>query len=134
MQLDTTAWSGEGEFTARLIEALRGIAEVAYVRVEDAPASRAEAAYNFISNEVFVAFTGPSGWRRWLPAARRTAASRLTLAGLEAILAGMDGVGAPDYGDAHMLQFLHTERVVPPYQTRGFKIVELVRVYDLARV
>ncbi|HET7094271.1 MAG TPA: hypothetical protein VFI22_12345, partial [Thermomicrobiales bacterium] len=114
------------------IDTLRGIDAVAYVRVEDAPASRAEAAYNFISNEIFVGFvTASAGWRRWLPLRGRPAAPRLTLAGLETILAGVDGVGAPDYGDAHMLQFLHAERVVPPYQTRGFKIVELVRVYDL---
>jgi hypothetical protein len=29
-----------------------------------------------------------------------------------------------------MLQYLRTERIVPPYQTRGYKLVELVRVYD----
>jgi hypothetical protein len=32
-----------------------------------------------------------------------------------------------------MLQYLRTERVVPPYQTRGYKIVELVRVYEVGR-
>jgi hypothetical protein len=30
-----------------------------------------------------------------------------------------------------MLQYLRTERIVPPYQTRGYKLVELVRIYDL---
>ena len=42
----------------------------------------------------------------------------------------MDDVGAPDYSDDAMLQYLRTERVVPPYQTRGYKIVELVRIYE----
>jgi hypothetical protein len=31
-----------------------------------------------------------------------------------------------------MLQYLRTERVVPPYQTRGYKLVELVRIYEVA--
>jgi len=30
-----------------------------------------------------------------------------------------------------MLQYLRTERIVPPYQTRGYKLVELVRVYEI---
>jgi hypothetical protein len=30
-----------------------------------------------------------------------------------------------------MLQYLRTERIVPPYQTRGYKLVELVRVYEV---
>ena len=29
-----------------------------------------------------------------------------------------------------MLQYLRTERIVPPYQTRGYKLVELVRLYE----
>jgi hypothetical protein len=28
-----------------------------------------------------------------------------------------------------MLQYLRTERLVAPYQTRGIKVVEMVRVY-----
>jgi hypothetical protein len=28
-----------------------------------------------------------------------------------------------------MLQYLRTERIVPPYQTRGYKLVEMVRIY-----
>ena len=54
----------------------------------------------------------------------------MTLAGLETALTGMDGVGAPDYGDGGMLQYLRAERIVPPYQTRGYKLVELVRIYE----
>ena len=30
-----------------------------------------------------------------------------------------------------MLQYLQTERIIPPYQTRGYKLVELVRVYAM---
>jgi hypothetical protein len=30
-----------------------------------------------------------------------------------------------------MLQYLRTERIVPPYQTRGYKLVELVRIYEV---
>ena len=39
-------------------------------------------------------------------------------------------IGAPDYSDEGMLQYLRTERIIPPYQTRGYKLVELVRLYD----
>jgi hypothetical protein len=50
MELDTSKWSGEGAFTERVIDRLRQISEIAVIRVEDAPASRSEADYNFISN------------------------------------------------------------------------------------
>jgi hypothetical protein len=33
-----------------------------------------------------------------------------------------------------MLQYLRTERIVPPYQTRGYKLVELVRIYEAGTV
>jgi hypothetical protein len=62
MQLDTSNWSGEGVFTHLLIERLQQIEGVALVRVEDAPASRSEADYNFMSNEIFVG--GPLPRRR----------------------------------------------------------------------
>ena len=48
----------------------------------------------------------------------------------DTFLAANPDIGAPDYADAGMLQYLRAERVVPPYQTRGYKLVELVRVYD----
>ncbi len=54
----------------------------------------------------------------------------MTVAGLEAALTIAPGIGAPDYSDEAMLQYLRTERVVPPYQTRGYKLVELVRIYE----
>ena len=44
---------------------------------------------------------------------------------------GIEGVGAPDYGDEGMLQYLRAERIIPPYQTRGYKLVEMVRVYEV---
>ena len=55
----------------------------------------------------------------------------MTSAGLEATLAAMQDIGEPDYADETMLQYLRTERIVPPYQTRGYKLVELVRIYEV---
>jgi hypothetical protein len=55
----------------------------------------------------------------------------LDLAGLERTLGSIDDIGAPDYADDGMLQYLRTERIVPPYQTRGYKLVELVRIYEV---
>jgi hypothetical protein len=54
----------------------------------------------------------------------------MTLAALESALVSAPEVGAPDYSDEGMLQYLRTERIIPPYQTRGYKQVELVRVYE----
>jgi hypothetical protein len=54
----------------------------------------------------------------------------LTLPGVEELLAADNDVGRPDYADGMMLQYLRTERIVPPYQTRGYKLVELVRIYE----
>ena len=56
----------------------------------------------------------------------------MTLSGLEAALALAPGIGAADYSDDTMLQYLRTERIVPPYQTKGYKLVELVRIYEVA--
>ena len=55
----------------------------------------------------------------------------MTLSGLEAALAGIAEVGAPDYGDEGMLQYLRAERIMPPYQTKGYKLVEMVRIYEV---
>lgn len=135
MELDTAKWSGEGEFTAILVERLRDLDGVQAVRVEDAPTSRAEADYNFISNEVFVTFATEmrrEPVRRWgiFPGSRAVAHKRMTVAGLEQALTALPGIGAPDYADEGMLQYLRAERIVPPYQTRGYKLVELVRIYE----
>ena len=60
MNVDASGWSGEGEFTARLIEEIQGVAAVETLRVEDAPASRADSGFSFISNELFVVFASTS--------------------------------------------------------------------------
>ena len=136
MELDTSKWSGEGEFTALLVERLRTLGSIALVRVEDAPASRSDADYNFISNELFVAFTTKVRHERIrrfriLPASRAVVEKEMTIAGLEQALGGLADVGAPDYSDDGMLQYLRAERIVPPYQTRGYKLVEMVRIYEV---
>jgi hypothetical protein len=136
MQLDTTRWSGEGDFTARLIEAIRGLSEVALLKVEDAPATRADSAFSFISNELFVAFRSRKRTIRvrklgLIPVSREVDEKSMSLAQLEAALTAIDGVGAPDYADERLLQYLRTERIVPPYQTRGVKLIELVRIYEV---
>jgi hypothetical protein len=134
MEIEQAAWSGEGDFTIRLLEALKHIDEVACLRVEDAPASRAGTGYNLLANELYVTFaTEPrSERRRWLglvPRSHVIDVPRLTLQALGARLASVEGIGEPDYEDEGMLQYLRTERIVPPYQTKGYKLVELVRIY-----
>jgi len=134
-EVDTSGWSGEGEFTARLIDRLRAIDGVRFVRVEDAPSTRSDADYNFISNELFVDFATttreePTKRFGFLPSTRTVTEKTMTLGGLEAALTALPDVGAPDFGDEGMLQYLRAERIVPPYQTRGYKLVELVRIYE----
>ena len=135
MQIDVSKWSGEGTFTQLLIERLQRLDAVALVRVEDAPASRSEADYNFISNEVFVEFavTSREERGRWfgvLPVTRVVKDKAMTVQSLEQVLSAMAEICAPDYADEGMLQYLRTERIIPPYQTRGYKLVELVRLYE----
>jgi hypothetical protein len=138
MELDTSKWSGEGAFTQLLVEQLKQVAEVALVRVEDAPATRSEADYNFISNEIFVKFAVASRQERSrrfgvLPTTRVVEENVMTMTELEQALTHTPDIGAPDYSDEGMLQYLRTERIIPPYQTRGYKLVELVRVYEIGR-
>ena len=138
MQTDTSKWSGEGAFTQRVIDQLKQVAEIAALRVEDAPASRSEADYNFISNEIFVAFATVERQERsrrfgFLPGSRTVTEKAMTVSGLEAALTATPDIGAPDYSDEVMLQYLRAERIVPPYQTRGYKLVELVRIYEVGR-
>ena len=135
-ETDTTNWSGEGTFTQLLLERLRDISAIRRVRVEDAPATRSEADYQFMSNELFIEFEVRSREERitrfgFLPGSRQVVEKTMTMAGLEEALTALPDVGAPDYSDDGMLQYLRTERVVPPYQTRGYKLVELVRIYEL---
>jgi hypothetical protein len=138
MHVDTSGWSGEGTFTNLLVERLKEIEQIAAIRVEDAPASRSEADYNFISNEIFVAFTNverKESVRRlgFLPGSRTVVEPSIAVSGLESALARFPDVGPADYSDETMIQYLRTERIVPPYQTRGYKLVELVRVYEINR-
>jgi hypothetical protein len=134
-ELETSAWSGEGTFTQLLIDRLQEVDGVRFVRVEDAPATRSDADYNFISNELYVGFATVERQERIkrfgvLPGVRVVTDKAMTLQGLEAALAAIDGVGPPDYGDEGMLQYLRAERIIPPYQTRGYKLVEMVRIYE----
>ncbi len=135
-QLETSNWSGEGAFTKLLMDRLGQLASIAALRVEDAPATRSDADYNFVSNEIFVAFATVSRAepiRRFgfLPGRRTVQDKVMTLADLEATLATIEEIGAPDFADEGMIQYLRTERIVPPYQTRGYKLVELVRIYEV---
>jgi len=135
VEIDTSNWSGEGSFTQRLIDRLSKLEGLTLIRIEDAPASRSEADYNFISNEVFVAFETavrlePVRRLGVFPGSREVTYQKLDVAGLEAMLTAAPDIGPPDYADEGMLQYLRTERIVPPYQTRGYKLVELIRLYD----
>ena len=135
-EVDATKWSGEGTFTQTVIDRLRALESIKAVRVEDAPATRSDADYNFISNEIFVEFTTRTRQepiKRFgiLPATRSVAEKAMTIPDLEGILATLEDVGAPDYADEGMLQYLRAERIVPAYQTRGYKLVELVRIYEV---
>jgi hypothetical protein len=136
MDLDTTNWSGEGTFTQVLIDSVRDLHEVSVLRVEDAPSSRSDVEYNFISNELFIGFRAVERVVRskmlgLVPVSRTLTEPAMTVTDLERALSELDGVGPPDYADEGMLQYLRTERIVPPYQTRGYKLVELVRVYEI---
>jgi len=134
MTVDTANWTGEGAFTPLLLDALRQIEALEFVRLEDAPASRADAGYALISNEFFVKFrTDLRVVARRLGGLFQTRADVpvMTLAELGARLGATDGIGEPDYQDEGMLQFLRTEVLVAHYQTKGTKVVELVRVYEV---
>jgi hypothetical protein len=139
MEVDASEWSGDGTFTERLIEVFRTLPDVRFLKVGDAPASRADAGFSFISNELFVGFRTERRVVRVrrlgiIPWARAAEEKLLTLGGLETHLAEVADVGPPDYSDEGMLQYLRTERIVPPYQTRGYKLVELVRIYEAGTI
>jgi hypothetical protein len=89
-----------------------------------------------MSNEIFVVFdtgTRAEPTRRFglFPSTRAVPYKKMTIADLEARLAAMPDIGSPDYSDDEMLQYLRTERIIPPYQTKGYKLVELVRIYEV---
>lgn len=135
LSVDTANWSGEGEFTQTLIDHLQTLEEIAFLKIEDAPASRSEADYNFISNEIFISFSTIERVERgrrfgFLPSSRTVLDKVMTMAQLEKALSATEGIGEPDYCDDGMMQYLRTQRIIPPYQTRGYKLVELVRIYE----
>jgi hypothetical protein len=134
--IDTSNWSGEGSFTQVVVDRLKRVASIAVLRVEDAPASRSEADYNFISNEIFVGFgtrTHTEPFKRFglLSAERTVTEKSMSVVDLELLLTETPEIGAPDYADEGMLQYLRSERIIPAYQTRGYKIVELLRIYEV---
>jgi len=139
VDIDRTQWSEEGAFTQTLLDVLSLAPEVMGLRVEDAPATRSDADYNFISNEIFVRFRvrerrEPGRRFGLLPVTRVVTEKAITLAGLGEWLEAQASIGPSDYADDGLIQYLRTERIVPPYQTRGYKLVELVRIYEVGGV
>jgi hypothetical protein len=137
MEVETGGWSGDGDFTQVLVDTLRATPGVAALRVEDSPASRSDGAYLFLSNEIYVTFEERERletvtWLGVIPRRRRVREPVMTLPALDALLAGHETIGPADYTDDGMLQYLRAERIVPPYQTRGYKLVEMVRIYVAA--
>ena len=136
MDVDVSGWSGEGDFTQLIIERLRTEPRIALLRVEDAPATREDAGYLFLSNELFVrarleSRRQPVRRLGLFPGSRRVDVPALGLADIEAVLASDASIGAPDFSDQGLIQYLRTQRIVPPYQSRGYKLVELIRIYLL---
>ena len=134
-EIDREHWSGEGDFTQTLVDWLILQDAIAFVRVEDSTA-RNDVGYNFISNEIFLRFRTEdriAHERVWgLFPRRRTVTEKLmTIEQLESVLIENPEIEPPDYADEGMIQFLHTERVIPPYQTKGYKLIELVRIYEV---
>jgi hypothetical protein len=135
VQIDSSNWSGEGAFTQTLLDVLTQVDGVAFLRVENAPSTRSDADYNFISNEIYVAFATQArqeAIRRFgfLPGSRTVIEKKLSIGQLEPILAARAEIGPADFADEGLIQYLKTERIVAPYQTRGYKLVELVRLYE----
>jgi hypothetical protein len=135
VDVDVSGWSGEGAFTQTVIDCLKDVKQVAAIKVDDAPATRSEADYNFLSNEIFVTFATvqrrePSRRLGIIPWTRLVSEKVLNMAELSKVLE--EAIGPPDYADEGMIQYLRTERIIPPYQTRGYKLVELVRIYETA--
>jgi hypothetical protein len=135
MYVDSGGWSGEGAFTQNVLERLKTIEHVAAMKVEDAPSTRSDADYNFIANEIFVTFATlerlePARRFGIIPGSRRVTEKAMTFASLAKVLEESEGIGPPDFADDGMIQYLRTERIIPPYQTRGYKLVELLRIYE----
>ena len=134
MDIDTSQWSGDGDFTQLILAKLRQQPKISGLRIEDAPTSRDEVGYSFISNELYVIAHRSERHdvaRRWgvWPIRRSTWEPAITLAGVASLLAADAAIGAPDVSDESMLQYLRTQRIVPAYQTSGYKLIELIRIY-----
>ena len=56
-----------------------------------------------------------------LPRKRVVTEKLMTLDQLDAVLGEDEDIGTPDYADEGMIQFLKTERVIPPYQNKGLQ-------------
>ena len=135
IKIDRGRWSGEGDFTEQLLSWLSEQPGVISLRVEDAPSTRTDVEYNFISNEIYVEFKVREFYqsRRLLgviPFRRKSLEKTMSLEKLNRILSEESELGEPDYADEGMIQFLHTERIIPPYKTKGYKLIELVRIYE----
>lgn len=135
-EIDRQQWSGEGDFTQTLIDWFLEREAIAFLKVEDSESTRADVDYNLISNEIFLKFRTRERVERdrvWgILLRKRTVNDKImSLQQLESELCNDDDIGVPDFADETMIQFLRTERVIPPYQTKGYKLIELVRIYEV---
>jgi len=135
-EIDRQQWSGEGDFTQTLIDWFLERDTITFLRVEDSASTRADVDYNLISNEIYLKFRTRERIKRdrvWgiLPRKRTVNDKIMSLDQLESELGNDDDIGVPDFADETMIQFLRTERVIPPYQTKGYKLIELVRIYEV---
>ncbi|MXY25434.1 MAG: hypothetical protein F4Y45_13085 [Acidobacteria bacterium] len=133
--IDRQHWSGEGDFTGHLLEWLAARTDISFLRVEDSASTRAEVDYNFVSNEIYVGFRMRDRRERRrllgvIPVSRTVTEPVMTLSQLDDALVADPALPDPDYADEGMIQYLQTERVIPPYQTKGYKLIELVRIYE----
>ena len=136
MDVERERWSGEGDFTEQLLAWLAEQDDIVFLRVEDAVATRAEVDYNFISNEIYVRFRTRERQERrrlWgvIPVRRTVAEKAMTMQSSRPPWPTTRSWVSRDYADEGMIQYLHTQRVIPPYQTRGYKLIELVRIYEV---
>ena len=135
IKIDRGRWSGEGDFTEQLLSWLSEQSSIVLLRVEDAPSTRTDVEYNFISNEIYVEFKVREFYQSQrllgvIPFRRKSLEKTMSLEKLNRVLSDESELGEPDYADEGMIQFLHTERIIPPYQTKGYKLIELVRIYE----
>lgn len=134
--LDRDRWSGEGDFTQTLVDWFLECDMITSVRVEDSESTRTDVDYNLLSNEIFVGFRTCNRVERellWgvIPRKRVVTEKLMTLDQLDVALGEDKNIGTPDYADEGMIQFLKTERIIPAYQTKGYKLIELVRIYEV---